>query len=142
MKFPLEILQTLRAEASEVSGFLEFFESWADEHEIDPRVSTSMGLMLDEWLTNIAMHAYAGASGPVEIRIAAPSAQQVDAWIVDAGPPFDPLQAPAADTTGALEDRQIGGLGIHFIRRMANRFEYERTDDRNRVHFGKGVPGT
>ncbi len=37
---------------------------------------------------------------------------------------FDPTLAPTPDTTLPILERNAGGLGLHFVRRMAERFEY------------------
>jgi anti-sigma regulatory factor (Ser/Thr protein kinase) len=36
-----------------------------------------------------------------------------------------------------LEERQIGGLGIHFVREMMNSVDYQRTDHKNIVTLTK-----
>ena len=33
----------------------------------------------------------------------------------------------------SIEDRQIGGLGIHFVRELMNRVDYKRAGDKNIV---------
>ena len=51
--------------------------------------------------------------------------------ISDTGTPFDPTARPAVDTTLSAEDREIGGLGIHLIRKIMDHINYERTDGHN-----------
>lgn len=88
-------------------------------------VSQELQLVYEEACVNVIRHAYAGrAPGPIEI----------DAWIADdrgqpsivctlrdEGPPFDPLGRALPDTTLAVEDRAIGGLGVLLMRRMSDR---------------------
>ena len=40
-------------------------------------------------------------------------------------------ERPDADTTLSVEDREVGGLGIHLARQMADGIRYERRGDRN-----------
>ena len=47
------------------------------------------------------------------------------------GIPFDPTQYPSPDLTVPGEQRQIGGLGIHYIRKMSDGMTYRREDGRN-----------
>lgn len=56
----------------------------------------------------------------------------------DAGPAFNPLLHPPPDTSAPLEERPIGGLGIHLVRQIADRLTYRRRDGRNwlTVTFG------
>ncbi len=51
--------------------------------------------------------------------------------ITDDGVPFNPLAETAPDTTLSIEDRQIGGLGIHIVVNMVDDISYQRTADKN-----------
>jgi serine/threonine-protein kinase RsbW len=57
------------------------------------------------------------------------------ATVSDDGRPFDPLSQPSPDIHAPLEDRTIGGLGIHLIRSMMDAVEYRRADGRNHLTF-------
>jgi len=58
---------------------------------------------------------------------------KVELQVEDDGRKFDPTSAPEVDTRVPLEERRVGGLGIHLVRSMATRVRYERTDGRNHV---------
>lgn len=49
----------------------------------------------------------------------------------DGGVAFDPLAKEDPDITAALEDRQIGGLGIFLCKQMMDLVEYKRDGDKN-----------
>ncbi len=51
----------------------------------------------------------------------------------DDGHPFNPLDCPEPDVDLPAEERVPGGLGIHLVRKMADRVLYQRQDGRNRV---------
>ena len=51
----------------------------------------------------------------------------------DDGHPFNPLDAPEPDVEIPVEDRAVGGLGLHLVRKMADRMDYQRCGERNRV---------
>jgi anti-sigma regulatory factor (Ser/Thr protein kinase) len=53
--------------------------------------------------------------------------------LTDDGPPFDPFSQAAPDTTLSIEDRPIGGLGIHLVRKLMDEISYERRDGHNVV---------
>jgi anti-sigma regulatory factor (Ser/Thr protein kinase) len=54
--------------------------------------------------------------------------------ITDSAAPFDPFaDAPPPDLDSSLEDRPIGGLGIHLARKMLDGHAYERRDGQNRT---------
>jgi len=49
----------------------------------------------------------------------------------DDGEPFDPLSQPPPDLEADIENRPIGGLGVHLIRTLADEIAYTREADRN-----------
>jgi serine/threonine-protein kinase RsbW len=57
--------------------------------------------------------------------------------VSDDGPEFDPLAAEAPDTTLAVEDRPIGGLGIELVKRLMDEVRYERSGGRNRLRLAR-----
>ena len=54
--------------------------------------------------------------------------------IVDSGKPFDPLSdAPEPDLDAAVEERRIGGLGVHLVKTLMDQMHYKRENDQNRL---------
>jgi anti-sigma regulatory factor (Ser/Thr protein kinase) len=49
--------------------------------------------------------------------------------------PFDVTRAPAVDIDKPLAERQIGGLGLHLVRKMADTLRYEFADRRSTITF-------
>lgn len=99
-------------------------------------------LVLDELFTNVVTHGYLNDPGG-RVRIEASVRDEaVQVSITDQAPAFDPRQVPFPDTTLGIEQRPIGGLGLLFVRRMADSLDYQRLDDgrgpaRNVVTFTK-----
>jgi anti-sigma regulatory factor (Ser/Thr protein kinase) len=105
-----------------------------------------MNVALDEVLANILSHAYDDA-GAHEIRIALavyPDALQAE--VEDDGRPFDPLAVAPPDRAARLAEREVGGLGIHFVRSLLSGLAYQRVGDRNRLvltkTFARELPGS
>jgi len=61
------------------------------------------------------------------------SGDRVTVTLTDDGSPFDPLAAPLPDTALSVEERRIGGLGIHLVRQMMDEVSYQRRGERNVV---------
>jgi sigma-B regulation protein RsbU (phosphoserine phosphatase) len=57
--------------------------------------------------------------------------------VEDDGIPFNPFARSEADTSQSLEDREIGGLGIHLIRNIMDEASYKRRNDQNVVNLIK-----
>ena len=54
--------------------------------------------------------------------------------IIDDGRPFDPLSdTPPPVLEGSIEDRPIGGLGVHLVRELMDELHYRREQGRNHL---------
>ena len=91
-------------------------------------------LVLDELLTNIVSYGYDdGLTHEISLRLRAEPGS-LTAILRDDGKPFNPLEeAPAAVLDGSIEDRPIGGLGIHFMRTLMDEVTYQRQDGYNQL---------
>jgi anti-sigma regulatory factor (Ser/Thr protein kinase) len=94
-----------------------------------------MNVALDEVLANLISHAYTDdAVHTIHLAmIATPAALEVQ--VRDDGVPFDPLAAPTPDLQAPLEDRPIGGLGIHLVRSLMNEVQYQREGGYNTLRI-------
>jgi anti-sigma regulatory factor (Ser/Thr protein kinase) len=92
-----------------------------------------MMMALDEILTNVVLYAYPeDQRGTVCVCIRR-DGPGITAEIVDHGQPFDPTAHPTPDVSLPLEQRPIGGLGIHLTRTLVTRMRYARENEANRL---------
>lgn len=118
---------------SEVSKATEAFELYSDQSGIPASVTMKINVVLDDLLTNIVSYAFP-EGGEHEILISIEkSANRLRLMIEDGGLPFDPFGQPEVDTSQALEEKEIGGLGIHLIKNIMDEASYQRSGDRNLV---------
>jgi serine/threonine-protein kinase RsbW len=108
----------------------DFIESFADRFGFDAKKKFSVLLALEEAFVNICSYAYPDGRGNAEVTCGRESNILI-LEIADAGRPFDVLSLPDPDRTLGIEDRQAGGLGIHFIRTLSDNVSYRRENDRN-----------
>ncbi len=87
-------------------------------------------LLLEEGAMNVICHAYPEVPGQLEITLALCSGGLL-LRLEDTGTPFDPTAAPAPDLEAPTEEREIGGLGIHLLKSLAEKMEYRREGGRN-----------
>lgn len=119
-------LESLAAAAPALAEFLAL-------HGVGADASFACSLALEEIVTNIIKYAFAD-SGAHEIHFAARlSPEHVVLRFTDDGREFNPLAAPPPDLELLPEERPIGGLGIHLVRNLAQRIEYQRAGGRNTV---------
>lgn len=132
-----KIKTILNAAVSELPPFFEALEEWCADQGVEPRLTMQFVLMLDELLTNVALHAYQGQGGWAEVCVEVLQPIGLLAQIRDKGPEFDPTRRPLVDVSSGIEERQIGGLGVHFIHELADEFAYQREQATNLVTIKK-----
>lgn len=109
---------------------IEFVEDAADRFGLAPKKKFGLLVALEEAFVNVCHYAYPDGQGDVAVSYGADNgAFAVE--ITDSGAPFDLLSLPEPDTTADLMDRQIGGLGVHFIRTLTDQVSYRREDGQN-----------
>jgi serine/threonine-protein kinase RsbW len=122
-------------ELSELPSTVERVEAFCHARNMPGRTVHRFTLALDEALTNVMTHAFTdGGRHEIEVRIEFRDGA-LTATVSDDGHPFDPLSQPPPDIHTPLEERKIGGLGIHLIRSMMDAVEYRRTNGRNHLTF-------
>jgi sigma-B regulation protein RsbU (phosphoserine phosphatase) len=116
------------------------FARFAETHALAIAVRRSLDVVLDELLANALSHGLAGReAGEVRVRVEL-ERERLIVTLTDDGPPFDPFARDVPDTTLSVEERPIGGLGIHLVRRLVDEVGYERRGDRNVVVIVKRLP--
>ena len=130
----------MKNEISEVGRMRNFFFSICREHGIDDDTAKTLNLALEEWVANVINYAYPkGIRGHVEMT-ADVNDNVLTVVVKDHGVAFDPTQHTAVDIEAGLEDRAIGGLGIHLVRTIMDTMEYQRTaDGYNRLVLTKSL---
>ena len=102
---------------------------------VDPQDRHRVQLLIEELFVNFATHGVNCQTGACAIEVEA-SPQRIACRLIDDGEPFDPWNAaPATHVEAALEDRPVGGLGLHLARQLAASYDYRRDDGRNIVTF-------
>ncbi len=102
---------------------------WIEGLDLPTELSMPINLALEEAVSNVMLYAYPGQHGQVLIEFS--KEKSIIFTITDSGIPFDPTQQREADTTLSLEERQIGGLGIHLVRQLMDEIYYRREDNKN-----------
>lgn len=107
-------------------------EELAEEENWPPDVTFQIGLAIEELGVNIVNYGHDdGKAHEIEIVISS-EAEAVTVTIEDDGQAFNPLcDAPEPDLDAAVEDRTVGGLGIHLVRSMMDEVHYQRQQNKN-----------
>jgi anti-sigma regulatory factor (Ser/Thr protein kinase) len=121
----------IKNELSEIERMARLVDDFGRRHRFNAETTHDLKVALDEILTNIISYAYADAGEkPIVTRLSLDQGR-LTVELEDDGRAFNPLQVPEPDTKQLLEERPIGGLGIHLVRKLVDALEYRRQNDRN-----------
>lgn len=121
----------LKNNLSELESLNKVVAEFAERHRLSSKVLLNLSLALEEILTNVISHAYDdNDEHQIMVRLFLEQGQ-LKVEVEDDGRPFNPLEAPEPDLNKSLEERSIGGLGIHFVRKLMDELEYRREEGRN-----------
>jgi len=133
MTQPVQSPLRLRPELTELDHVVGYIETFADQHGLNSGDTYALTLAAEELFANTVNHSKPPAT-LVEFSLAY-SGDTAIATYADDAQPYDPTQQAAPDTSLPAEMRPIGGLGVHFIRKTMEVFQYARQDGRNIVTF-------
>ena len=118
---------------SELARVSALADEFAAANHLSSEAAADLHVVLDEVLTNIIKYGYTDdRAHDINIELWLEDGVLV-AQILDDGRPFDPLTSPEPDVTAPLQERRVGGMGIHFVRKLMHEVNYRRVADRNRL---------
>ena len=127
------IQATFSNPANALAGTTRLLDRVGKEFRLPPEVLTDLRIAMDEVVTNILKYAWRDENShdiTIECRIRDGNLQTT---IEDDGIAFDPLLAPAPDLKAPVATREVGGLGVHFLKHLMRDVAYERVGGRNRL---------
>jgi sigma-B regulation protein RsbU (phosphoserine phosphatase) len=130
----------LKNEVSELDILNDKLAQFWNEYNLDSDKMSHINLSLEEIITNIIKYGYNDSSEhTIKVVIRLCDAQKIQLEVIDDGLEFNPFEHPAPDTSKSLEQRDIGGLGIHLVRNCMDSYKYEREDNLNKIVMVKNI---
>ncbi|PKN95416.1 MAG: ATP-binding protein [Chloroflexi bacterium HGW-Chloroflexi-6] len=128
---------TRAAELESLQVFRDFIAECCARHAIPNEIVFDLKLAVDEACTNIIQHGYRGMDPGSIILALRFEPDRILVQITDFGHVFEPDDAPMPDVTAALEEREVGGLGLFLIYQTMDNIDYQASDDGNTLTFTK-----
>ncbi len=117
----------------------EEIERFCQDHGVPAAAIGHLNLALDEALTNTISYAWpTGGDHQMTVTLQI-GADEIEAEISDDGIAFNPLEVPPPDLDADLDDRPVGGLGVHFVKTLMDSAAYRREDGRNVLVLRKSL---
>jgi len=105
----------------------EFVDEFITSNGLDEDVAFPLKLAVEELFTNFVRH-NSGGQEPIYISLSKSDGRLVVKLKDFNVEPFDGMDAPRVDVRQSLEERKVGGLGVHLIRSLFDTLEYEYRD--------------
>lgn len=117
----------LKVMMEEIDRVRAFVFSMADEAGLGKLQTHQLHLIVEEAVANVVNY-----SGATMMSLSAwLEGDSIFVSVTDDGVPFDPTQYPSPNLNVPVEERKIGGLGIHYIHKMSDEVTYRREDGKN-----------
>jgi serine/threonine-protein kinase RsbW len=126
----------IRNNIAELANLRDSLERIGAELGVPGKPLMQLQVALDEIASNVIKYGWSDCSNhKLCVRITGQQGQ-IEVEIVDDGREFDPRLAPPSEPQPAGR-RRPGGLGIHLVKQLVDRLEYERVGGRNRTVMTK-----
>jgi anti-sigma regulatory factor (Ser/Thr protein kinase) len=118
-------------ELEKVQAFIDELSSrWL----LKPEQVFELNLILEEYITNLINYGYHDAEEHQIIIEFSKDNKRIKMMIFDDAGPFDLTKTPEnQEINKPIEERRIGGLGIHFIKKLADELHYQTNEGENRL---------
>jgi len=125
---------------SELRLIQQTIEKLGNEWKLTAKLEMNLNLVLEEVISNIIFYGYEDDLQHkiiIEFRL---SGKEIMIMIKDDAKAFDISDTEEfGDAEKAVEERHVGGLGIHFVKTMMDRVSYKRDGEINVLSLWKKI---
>ncbi|MDZ7291752.1 MAG: ATP-binding protein [candidate division KSB1 bacterium] len=114
----------------------DFINDFITANKIGEAAAFSISLAIEELFTNMVKY-NPGNANDIEITIEKNRNELAVTLIDPEVEPFDVTQTAEVDVTQPLADRKTGGLGIHLVKKMVDRLDYEYANRQSKITLVK-----
>jgi anti-sigma regulatory factor (Ser/Thr protein kinase) len=129
----------IKNDFSEIEALAQAVNDFIKKLQLPVKIGNSIDLALDEILNNIILYGYEDKNQHfIDILISLED-DYIVLEIRDDGREFNPLDIPEPDTESGMDERPIGGLGLHLIRNMMDEIQYTYENKKNCLIMKKKI---
>ncbi len=130
---------SIKNQLTQLEVLVNELEILSEEWELPMSISLNLNLVLEELITNTIFYGYEDQNEHfIQIEISIEN-QVITMRITDDGKEFNPLLMVEPDIELSVEERKIGGLGIHFVRKLMDEVTYSRCAEKNILTLKKSI---
>lgn len=129
---------TISANSNQIAYLISSFELFCRNNTVNDTALNQTALVLEEIVSNAIKYGYPEAWTNGQIKVSAEIIQNtLYLTIINDGKAFNPTVFPKPDLDSSLDDRQIGGLGLHLISKLSDSVVYLRQNNKNIIEIRK-----
>src|SRR5262245_48946073 len=113
--------RSFRRDNASLGAIVAFVREFTIAERLGESLAFDMDLVLEELFTNQVKYGGA-AQGDIKIQLERSGPGVVMTVLDYDARPFDPTAAPEANVNRSVDEYRPGGLGIHFVRQLSERF--------------------
>ncbi len=121
-----------KRDLNSLDGIFKFINEFSAKTGVDESVVFTINLVVEELFTNMVKYTYENSN-----EILLQLKKDADDLIIHLTDfdvdPFDITKTVEVDTKQSLEERGVGGLGIHLVKQMIDKIEYEYKDRQSKI---------
>jgi sigma-B regulation protein RsbU (phosphoserine phosphatase) len=122
---------TIKNQLTEIDRVNEIFNEVCEQNGVLNTVYRKFNIAFDEIINNIVSYGY-NDKKEHEIKITINITEDhLVVSIEDDAIAFNPLNLASPDTDASIEDREIGGLGVHMVKKLMDNVSYKRYIKKN-----------
>ena len=117
---------------SSLEEIFEFINEFSSKSCVDESVVFTINLVVEELFTNLLKYTSENTN-EILLELKKHEGDLVIHLTDFDVEPFDITKTAEVDTKQSLEERGVGGLGIHLVKQMMDKIEYEYKDRQSKI---------
>lgn len=130
--------QSFKRDFTALDEIFSFISQATSPRKVDESVTFTISLAVEEVFTNMVKY-NTGNAQEISISLDVDSRRVVVQLIDGDVDPFEPSSQEAVIVDKPLQDRKIGGLGLHLVKSMVDKVTYEYKDRQMKVTVIKNL---
>jgi serine/threonine-protein kinase RsbW/sigma-B regulation protein RsbU (phosphoserine phosphatase) len=124
---------------TEIPRLAAIVDAFCSRQDFDPSIAHAVNLALDELLTNTISYGYEDeAEHRIDVALSLDEGT-LSVLLRDDAAAFDASVPPAPDLDADVDERTVGGLGVHFVHTLMDAVDYRRADGHNELTLTKRI---
>lgn len=132
---PLKKRIVIKNSAKDLIHAAEEITALCSKWNIPDLICNRVNLVVEELVLNTISYGYSDNANHEIFLDLESGKDSISLQITDDAKEFNPTQAKEVNTHLEINEREIGGLGIHLVKNLTDKFTYERSDSKNIVRI-------